>query len=53
MRRRFRGAIYEITVTNPEGVCKGIKKITLDGVPVKGNMIPHACGEHKVEVVLG
>ena len=53
VRRRFRGAIYEITVTNPEGVCKGIKKITLDGVPVKGNMIPHACGEHKVEVVLG
>ena len=53
VRRRFRGAIYEITVTNPEGVCKGIKKITLDGVPVKGNVIPHACGEHKVEVVLG
>ena len=53
VRRRFRGAIYEITVTNPEGVCKGIKKITLDGVPVKGNVIPHLCGEHKVEVVLG
>ena len=53
VRRRFRGSSYEITVQNPSGVCKGIVSMTVDGVPVEGNLVPHATGDHKVKVVLG
>ena len=53
VRRRFRGSAYEITVQNPSGVCKGIVSMTVDGVPVEGNLVPHTPGDHKVKVVLG
>ncbi len=52
--RQFRGATYNITVKNPNHVCKGVKAMTVDGKAVEGNVIP-VCdgGEHTVEVVLG
>ena len=53
VRRKFRGASYDIKVMNPSGVCKGVASMTVDGVPVEGNMIPFAPGAHTVEVVLG
>ena len=53
VRRRFRGSSYEITVQNPSGVCKGIVSMTVDGVPVEGNLVSHTPGDHKVMVVLG
>ena len=53
VRRKFRGALYDIKVMNPSGVCKGVASMTVDGVPVEGNMIPFAPGAHTVEVVLG
>ena len=53
VRRRFRGSSYEITVQNPSGVCRGIVSMTVDGVPVEGNLVPHTPGDHKVKVVLG
>ena len=53
VRRRFRGATYEITVKNPEGICKGVREIMLDGQSVDGNTIPHTPGNHTVTVVLG
>ena len=53
VRRRFRGSLYEITVQNPSGVCKGIASMTVDGVQVEGNLVPHTPGEHKVVVILG
>ena len=53
VRRRFRGSSYEITVQNPSGVCRGIVSMTVDGVPVEGNLVPHTTGDHKVMVVLG
>ena len=53
VRRRFRGSVYEITVKNPDGVCKGVREITMDGQPVAGNIIPCTPGEHKVTVTLG
>ena len=31
VKRKFRGAEYHITVKNPDGVCKGIQSITVDG----------------------
>ncbi|NLX77598.1 MAG: glycosyl transferase [Clostridiaceae bacterium] len=40
VRRKFRGCTYNIEVKNPDGVCRGVKKIIVDGaetdrIPVK------------------
>ena len=52
--RQFRGATYDITVKNPNHVCKGVKSMTVDGRAVDGNVIPVMDGgRHTVEVVLG
>ena len=51
--RRFRGAEYEITIKNPDGVCKGVREMLLDGQPIEGNIVPHTPGTHKVLVTLG
>ena len=52
--RQFRGATYDITVKNPNHVCKGVKSMTVDGKAVDGNVIPVMDGgKHNVEVVLG
>ena len=53
VRRRFRGATYEITVKNPEGICKGVREILFDGQPLEGNVVPHTPGAHTVVVTLG
>ena len=52
VRRRFRDAVYEITVKNPDGVCKGVREMLLDGQPVEGNVVPCTPGSHTVTVVL-
>ena len=51
--RRFRGSVYEITVKNPDRVCKGVREILLDGQPLNGNVVPYAPGTHTVLVTLG
>lgn len=40
--RQFRGAVYEITIRNPEQkpACELVPRITLDGVPVSGTLLP-------------
>ena len=53
VKRKFRGAEYHITVKNPDGVCKGIKSVTVDGKPVEGNVVKHLPGTHTVEVIMG
>jgi cellobiose phosphorylase len=55
VRRKFRGAVYNIEVENPEGVCSGIKEIYLDGNKLEGNLIPilNDGGEHTVKVLMG
>lgn len=53
VQRKFRGADYDIKVSNPNGVCKGIKSITVDGKAISGNVVPHSAGKHSVEVVMG
>lgn len=54
MKRRFRGAEYEIVVTNPEHVSKGVQKLVVDGKAIDGNVVPvFDGGTHRVEVVLG
>jgi len=53
--RQFRGAEYRITVENPDGVCKGVKAMTINGQTVEGNLVaPAAEGAVvKVAVILG
>jgi cellobiose phosphorylase len=38
--RHYRGAIYQIEVHNPGGVCRGKCHLTVDGEPIEGNIIP-------------
>lgn len=38
--RVFRGRRIRIEVTNPCGVCRGIRSITVDGKPLEGSLIP-------------
>ncbi|MDO5560682.1 MAG: glycosyl transferase [Oscillospiraceae bacterium] len=52
--RKYRGAEFEITVKNPEHICKGVKSVTVDGKAIEGNVLPAFTeGTHKVEVVMG
>ncbi len=53
--RRYRDAIYEIAVENPDGVCTGVHSLRVDGRELEGNVVPlHPAGSRvQVEVVLG
>ncbi len=55
VRRCYRGAWYEIHVTNPKGVQKGVAAVTVDGAPISGNVLPVAEPGSRVavEVTLG
>ena len=53
VKRKFRGAEYLITVLNPNGVCKGVKSIEVDGQPIEGCIVKHSAGTHTVKVVMG
>ncbi len=55
LTRKHRGAIYNITVKNPDRVEKGVKSMTVDGTAVEGNVIPFVEGKtsYDVEVVMG
>lgn len=49
--RQFREVIYNITVKNPNHVCKGIKTLIIDGKPIEGNIIPLLAGGTKHEII--
>ena len=51
--RVWRGASYEIKVSNPDGVMRGVKEIRVDGVPVERIAPMEAGSRHRVEVVMG
>jgi len=53
--RRFRGRTIEITVENPQGVCRGVQSLTLNGETLSGNLVPvdRLEEQNRVEVVLG
>jgi len=54
-KRVFRGTVYNIVIKNPDHVCKGVKKLTVDGKELEGNLIPifNDKKEHNIEVILG
>lgn len=53
VHRVWRDTEFDITVTNPDGVMKGVKEIYLDGKPVE--IIPEMekGSKHQVKVVMG
>jgi N,N'-diacetylchitobiose phosphorylase len=52
--RQWRGATFEITVQNPEGVEKGVRATTLNGQPIEGPIPPQPAGSvNHVAVVMG
>lgn len=55
VKRRYRGAVYRITVENPHRVEKEIASIAVDGTPITGNVLPPAAPgtEVQVRVVMG
>jgi N,N'-diacetylchitobiose phosphorylase len=54
VQRKWRGALYNIKVQNPDGVEKGVKSITLNGTRVEGPIPVQASGtENEIEVVMG
>jgi cyclic beta-1,2-glucan synthetase len=52
---QYHSARYEISVLNPNGVSRGVARISLDGkaVPPSGVALSDDGADHKVEVVLG
>jgi cellobiose phosphorylase len=50
VRRKLHDAEYVITVHNPEGRQKGVRRISVDGQPIVGNRIQATPGTHLVEV---
>lgn len=55
IRRKFRNAVYEINVRNPEHVNRGVKSLTVDGQALEGTVIPaFEDGQtHMVEAIMG
>ncbi len=55
IERRFRGAMYHISILNPGHVQKGIKSLTVNGRAVDGNVIPfdESVKEYEVTAVMG
>ena len=53
--RRFRGAVYQISVENPDGVEHGVKALYVNGDPVPDSVIPvqRAGDTVNVRVVMG
>ncbi len=50
----FRCCRYHVKVSNPEGVCSGVRSILVDGKPLAGNLVPSlGSGSCHVEVVMG
>jgi cellobiose phosphorylase len=55
LTRRFRGAVYELEVRNPDHVNKGVVSIKVDGQECQDPLLPiFEDGEvHKIEVIMG
>lgn len=51
--RIWRGAEYRIHVENPQGVCKGVTEILLDGVPAESIPVQEPGSVHNVLVRMG
>ncbi len=53
--RRFRGAVYQIEVNNPDRVNSGVRSVRIDGQPYEGSLLPVFADNqtHHVQIVMG
>ncbi len=53
--RKFRNTTYNILVTNPDNISKGVKSIEVDGKTIKGNILPIFDDNkvHNIKVIMG
>jgi cellobiose phosphorylase len=49
--RRFRGSTFHISIENPDGVCRGVASLVVDGHPVAGDVVPVPTEPGVVDVV--
>ncbi len=54
-RKHFRGAVYDISIKNPENISKGVKAVIIDGVKSRENKLPvfNDNKVHVIEVMMG
>lgn len=50
--RKYRNTTYNITVSNPDNVEKGVKEMLVNGTPVAGNVIPYDASQATADVVI-
>ncbi len=54
IERQWRGATFRISVTNPDGIERGVKSLTMDGASLAGPIPPQEPGTvHEVRVLMG
>ena len=55
VKRSYRSAVYNIHISNPGKISKGIQSITVDGKSIDGNLLPDfQDGKiHNVKVIMG
>ncbi|HKJ79643.1 MAG TPA: glycosyl hydrolase family 65 protein, partial [Prolixibacteraceae bacterium] len=54
VQRKFRGTTFNIEISNPSHVSKGVKEVVVDGDIIDGNKIPLQKKEYcDVKVILG
>ena len=53
VKRKFRGSTYDIIIQNPNGVCKGVHSMLVDGKAIANNVVKHQLGHHQILVTLG
>jgi len=51
VRRRWRGAVHEIEVRNPDGRQCGLRELRVGGKEVDGDVVPPPAGKRRVKVV--
>ncbi len=55
MKRKFRGATYNIEVLNPNNVSKGVQKMIVNGDEIASNLVPilEKDKSHEIKVIMG
>ena len=51
VRRRWRGAVHEIEVRNPDGRQCGLRELRVGSKEIDGDVVPPPAGRRRVKVV--
>lgn len=52
--RKHKNRVFNIEVTNPDNVSKGVKELIVNGVSIEGNIVPvNGANEYNIKVIMG